>query len=148
MKKAISLTLAASLVALCVSAPSLAENVKSLRGASEIDTTKQAEDLKKVHRDQAPIPRNYVQQPPLIPHQIRHYEITKDHNKCMDCHSWQNYQDFGATKISQTHFTDRDGVELTDVSPRRYFCTQCHVPQADAQPLVDNEFKPVKSMKK
>ena len=36
---------------------------------------------------------------------------------------------------------DRDGQMLADVSPRRYFCTACHVPQADAQPLVDNTFK-------
>jgi len=30
-----------------------------------------------------------------------------------------------------------------NVSARRYFCKQCHVPQANAQPLVKNEFKPV-----
>ena len=29
---------------------------------------------------------------------------------------------------------------LADVSPRRYFCTQCHVEQTDAQPLVENTF--------
>ena len=34
-------------------------------------------------------------------------------------------------------------VHSANVSARRYFCTQCHVPQADAQPLVENTFKPV-----
>jgi cytochrome c-type protein NapB len=29
---------------------------------------------------------------------------------------------------------------LADVSRRRYFCTQCHVPQTDARPLVGNSF--------
>jgi cytochrome c-type protein NapB len=29
---------------------------------------------------------------------------------------------------------------LADVSPRRYFCTECHVPQADVEPLVGNTF--------
>jgi cytochrome c-type protein NapB len=40
-----------------------------------------------------------------------------------------------------THFRDREGQELDNVSPRRYFCTQCHVPQTDAKPLVDNTFQ-------
>jgi cytochrome c-type protein NapB len=26
------------------------------------------------------------------------------------------------------------------VSPRRYFCTQCHVVQTDAKPLVGSDF--------
>ena len=47
----------------------------------------------------------------------------------------------GATKVSLTHFKDRDGRELSNISPRRYFCTQCHVPQTDAKPLVDNTFQ-------
>ncbi|MOA70489.1 Periplasmic nitrate reductase, electron transfer subunit precursor [compost metagenome] len=36
---------------------------------------------------------------------------------------------------------DRDGQALAAVSPRRYFCTQCHVPQKDVKPLVGNNFK-------
>ena len=36
---------------------------------------------------------------------------------------------------------DRDGQVLADVTPRRYFCTACHVQQTDAQPLVPNTFK-------
>jgi cytochrome c-type protein NapB len=88
------------------------------------------------------MPRDFVQQPPLIPHTIRDYQITKNFNKCMDCHSWTRYKEFNATKVSLTHFKDRDGKELSNISPRRYFCTQCHVPQADAKPLVANTFKP------
>ena len=52
----------------------------------------------------------------------------------------------GATKISPTHFETRDGMTLSDVSPRRYFCLQCHVPQVNASPLVDNTFDPVESI--
>ncbi|MFB1000430.1 MAG: nitrate reductase cytochrome c-type subunit, partial [Colwellia sp.] len=40
----------------------------------------------------------------------------------------------------------RDGTTLSEVSPRRYFCSQCHVTQADAPELVDNTFKPVESL--
>ena len=43
--------------------------------------------------------------------------------------------------ISITHFMDRDGQVLADVTPRRYFCTECHVQQTDARPLVPNTFK-------
>ena len=48
----------------------------------------------------------------------------------------------GATKISLTHFRTRDGVEMSSVSPLRYFCNQCHVPQSEAKPLIGNTFKP------
>lgn len=124
------------------------DDVKSLRGQMDLDTTRKADELKRVQKDSAPIARDYVQQPPLIPHAIRGYRINTKNNKCLSCHSWENYREFGATKISMTHFTNRDGVELADVSPRRYFCTQCHVPQADAAPLVANEFKPVDALNK
>ena len=36
---------------------------------------------------------------------------------------------------------DREGGELSNISPRRYFCMQCHVPQTDAKPLVGNRFE-------
>lgn len=97
----------------------------------------------RIERDRDPIPRDYVQQPPLIPHTTKGYSITQDFNKCMDCHSWTRYKEFGATKVSLTHFKDRDGNELANISPRRYFCLQCHVVQFDAKPLVENQFKPV-----
>ena len=35
----------------------------------------------------------------------------------------------------------RNGQVLADVTPRRYFCTACHVQQTDAQPLVPSTFK-------
>jgi nitrate reductase (cytochrome), electron transfer subunit len=93
-------------------------------------------------RDVPPIPRDFIQQPPLIPHTIKGYNITLNFNKCMDCHAWSRYKETGATKVSLTHFKTRDGTELSNISPRRYFCTQCHVPQTDAKPLVANTFKP------
>ncbi|MFT7432120.1 MAG: cytochrome c-type protein NapB, partial [Colwellia sp.] len=62
------------------------------------------------------------------------------------CHGWKYARETGATKISLTHFETRDGKTLSDVSPRRYFCSKCHVTQADAPELVDNLFKPVESL--
>lgn len=36
---------------------------------------------------------------------------------------------------------NRDGVALDQVTRSRWFCTQCHVPQDNARPLVRNRFK-------
>ena len=42
--------------------------------------------------------------------------------------------------ISITHFMDRDLQTLAAVSPRRYFCTQCHVPQTEVEPAIESRF--------
>ncbi len=123
-----------------------AAEVKSLRGSVALDTPSDTVEVKKNINDKAPIARDYVQQPPLIPHKIKGYDINLKFNKCLTCHSWSNYKKSGATKISQTHFEDRAGDAHSNVAARRYFCTQCHVPQADAKPLVQNEFEAVKTI--
>ena len=52
-----------------------------------------------------------------------------------------------ATPISITHYQDRDGNFLADVSPRRYFCEQCHVVQMDGvDPVVKNRFRDVEAI--
>jgi cytochrome c-type protein NapB len=118
----------------------------TIRGAATIDETREAERLKRVIKDKNPIARNYVHQPPVVPHQTRGYRVDLNSNKCLSCHSWKHARETGATKISLTHFETRDGKTLSDVSPRRYFCSQCHVTQADAAPLVENTFEPVESL--
>lgn len=123
-----------------------AAEVESLRGTHPLDKNAKKPVPKKWQSDRAPIQRDFVHQPPLIPHSIEGYVINTKSNKCLSCHSWANYKDKGATKISLTHFTDRDGNDLANVSARRYFCTQCHVSQVEAKPLVNNTFKPVKSI--
>ena len=84
--------------------------------------------------------RVYRQQPPLIPHKTEGYQVTIDNNQCMTCHDWPGNTRVNAPKISETHYVDRQGVRLDKVAGTRYFCTQCHVPQADAKPLVGNSF--------
>lgn len=119
---------------------------QGLRAGLPLDQEQAAPPLKPWQRDRDPIPRDYVQQPPLVPHNIAGYQVTRNANKCLTCHSWSRYKQVGATKISLTHFKDRAGTELADVSARRYFCTSCHVPQVDARPLVGNTFKPIPSV--
>ena len=84
--------------------------------------------------------RNYPEQPPIIPHKIDDYQIDINYNQCMTCHSRAAIEISQAPMISITHFMNRDGQFLATTSPRRYFCTQCHVPQTDARPLVENTF--------
>jgi cytochrome c-type protein NapB len=85
--------------------------------------------------------RNYPEQPPIIPHSIDNYQLTLRANRCLDCHRRQFTEGSGAPMISVTHFMDRDGQVLADVTPRRYFCTACHVQQTDAKQLVPSTFK-------
>lgn len=118
----------------------------TLRGV-DVQASDPEGDGTRYGRDQAPLPRDFVQQPPLIPHTIKGYTVTKNFNKCLDCHAWARAKETGATKISVTHFKTREGEELSSVSPRRYFCNQCHVPQSDAKPLVGNSFKPGTGMR-
>lgn len=87
--------------------------------------------------------RNYPEQPPVIPHVIRDYQVDRRFNRCLDCHSREAAPDAGAPMISVTHFMDRDGQVRAAVAPGRYFCTQCHVPQTDAEPLVESNFRPI-----
>ena len=84
--------------------------------------------------------RNWPEQPPVIPHTIQGYQITLNANKCLTCHGRQFTAQSQAPMISITHFMDRDLQTLASVSPRRYFCTQCHVPQTDAEPVIENQF--------
>ena len=115
--------------------------VQSLRGVDVSASDPESEGTR-YGRDQPALPRDFVQQPPLIPHSIEGYTVDKNFNKCLDCHAWNRTKETGATKISVTHFRTRDGVELSNISPLRYFCNQCHVSQSEAKPLVGNTFKP------
>lgn len=88
-------------------------------------------------------PLNFEDQPPMVPHTTSKYQVTKNVNQCLKCHSPENAKITGSTEISATHFIDRDGKRTKNPSPRRYFCLQCHVSQSDVEPIVPNEFKPM-----
>lgn len=121
--------------------PAAPEKLHTLRGAAIQGPEDPSENFRN-ERDSGPLPRDFVQQPPLTPHTTRGYTITKNFNKCLDCHAWGRTAETGATKISISHFKSYGGAELSNISPRRYFCTQCHVSQTDAKPLVGNSFNP------
>jgi len=87
--------------------------------------------------------RNYAMQPPTIPHRVDGYQIDKNFNKCLDCHARAKIEVSQAIPVSITHYMDRDGHTLAQVSTRRYFCMQCHVPQDPVKPIVNNTFQDV-----
>jgi nitrate reductase (cytochrome), electron transfer subunit len=130
-----------------LSSAAFSQEVLSLRGQHSIDAASVPTEITRYQTEVPPMRRGYVQQPPLIPHSIKGYKINLRSNKCLTCHSWANAKTMGATKISLTHFKDRDGIELADVSPRRYFCVQCHVPQKNVRPLIRNTFTSVKALR-
>lgn len=87
--------------------------------------------------------RNWPEQPPVIPHQIDNYQIDLNANRCLTCHSRTAVEVSQAPMVSVTHFMNRDGQVLAAVTPRRFFCTQCHVPQSEVQPVTGNTFQDV-----
>lgn len=126
-----------------VQAPRALDN---MRGPTPLaDTTKPAPMVNPDNSDIKRV-RNYAMQPPVIPHKIEGYQVDKSANRCMMCHARTRTQESQAPMISVTHFQNRDGNFLAELSPRRYFCLQCHVPQANLEPLVPNQFKDVDTM--
>lgn len=95
-------------------------------------------DLKRV--------RAYPMQPPTIPHSIDGYQVDRNSNRCLLCHARANAATFQAPPVSVTHYMDREDQFLATISPRRYFCNQCHVVQTDAPVLVASQFRDIDSV--
>jgi cytochrome c-type protein NapB len=113
---------------------------RTLNGASILEKLSPQPEIKKWH-DTEPQPRNYAQQPPVIPHTTKGYVINQKFNKCLTCHSAENSKISGATPVGKSHYHDRDGAPTMKISARRYFCVQCHVPQVDSKPFMENDFR-------
>ncbi|MDR0577672.1 MAG: nitrate reductase cytochrome c-type subunit [Candidatus Accumulibacter sp.] len=139
-----ALLAAALLPVMPVTLPAIAADtggLATLRGAPIDSASPDSGDALKKAIESTPLERDFTQQPPLVSHAVDNYPVTKNFNKCLDCHSWENYRKEKATKVSQTHFQSAGGQDLANISPRRYFCLQCHVPQVDAKPLVASTYQ-------
>lgn len=144
-------------------APAPAAKVSTASASAESSVigrtaSKQLDGLRRgvpVDQEAAPLPmarvenvdrkrlRAYPMQPPTIPHAIDGYHVDKNTNRCMLCHARANAEKFQAPPVSVTHYMDRDDQFLATISPRRYFCNQCHVVQTDAPVLVANTFEDI-----
>jgi cytochrome c-type protein NapB len=137
--------LMAAAIATCTAAAFAVDTTDPLPGAAITDTTPppplQNSDNSDVRRA-----RMYAMQPPVIPHKIDGYQLDRNANRCMFCHTRVRTQQSQAPMISVTHFMGRDGNFLAELSPRRYFCLQCHVPQVPTEPAVPNRFVDVDQM--
>ena len=116
------------------------DGIATLRKGLAIDNEFEPHRMPVTLESADPRKREYPMQPPTIPHKIGGYEINLNVNTCMSCHARSRVSETGAKMISVTHFQDRDHQTLASISPTRYFCTQCHVVQTDAKPLVGNHF--------
>jgi nitrate reductase cytochrome c-type subunit len=139
MRRSLPTLLALALVA----APAMAVELTGLRGPMPLDAEPAAPPIPREVNDDRRRARNWPEQPPVIPHTITGYQITLNANRCLTCHGRQFTAQSQAPMISVTHFQDRDGQILAAVSPRRYFCTQCHVTQYEIEPLIPNQFEDV-----
>jgi cytochrome c-type protein NapB len=145
MKQTLRISVAAVAACLAGLAFAAADDTRSLRGLDipeEIGAAPAKDYVGKRPGTQAPVARTFSTQPPVIPHATENFdEINLETNQCLDCHGADNYKKKKAPEIGKSHFVTRDGETLTQASARRYNCVQCHVPQVDAPPLVENTFK-------
>ncbi len=145
MTRTIVATLTGLAIALALAvphAPSEAAEVKSLRGGIAIpNAPKRVDRPYKLDVPDEPFARAYKQQPPLINHKVAKYRINLKENRCMRCHDKANHKKEEAPMAGKSHYIGAGGKEMQNISGSRYFCTQCHVPQRDAKPLVENIFK-------
>jgi nitrate reductase (cytochrome), electron transfer subunit len=92
------------------------------------------------------LPRPYPIAPPRIPHAVDDFlPITQKQNACLDCHTVKEKQPGEPTPIPASHYTDyrnAPGRAGGGVVGARYVCVSCHAARTDAQPLVENRFRP------
>ena len=139
--------LALAIILAAASTSLLAQTVSSgLRGSTPLNEEGPAAPMTPQRNTAERETRNYPEQPPVIPHSTDGYQIDINGNKCLSCHARARTGESQAPMVSITHFMDRDGQFLASVSPRRFFCTECHVPQHVVTPPVTNDFIDIDSM--
>lgn len=138
--------LAMALLATCFAFSSVsADTPKSMRGSdvAAADTAPADKAYAGARPGtQQPVARTFSTQPPVIPHAVDNFdEVTLDANQCLDCHGAANYKKKNSPMVGESHFLTHDGKKTGDSTAIRHNCVQCHVPQVDAPPLVENAFK-------
>jgi cytochrome c-type protein NapB len=147
-------TLTLLLLILFSSAPSYAAGVEdSSLGLSKTSVNDSPQPTKHHYAESFPgtgklLPRTYSGAPPQIPHDIESFiPVTAKNNMCKQCHdnpAMIGKKTKGApTSIPTSHYIDvrhapgKVGKQLVGA---RTVCTQCHVPQAQTTPLVENNY--------
>ena len=122
--------------------------VKPIRGATPIPELNPSESYRTEKHDQR-IPRNHRWQPPIIPHHIKGYQITKNVNTCMTCHGRKSAKESGATLVAAAtylvyygnHIAKEEDVlarAAKELTPEDWEAVRNAVPQI-RDPLFDSE---------
>ncbi len=86
--------------------------------------------------------RSFENAPPMVPHNVEAFMITKELNACTYCHMPEASKLLGATKFPKTHLSELGGeAKGEELNQIYYNCTQCHTAQADITEPVKNTFK-------
>ncbi|WP_282607935.1 nitrate reductase cytochrome c-type subunit [Pelagibius sp. Alg239-R121] len=139
-------SLVAAALLIFVSDQVSADGVATLRGEAVLNGQNEAPRMMPFINNDIREARNYPEQPPVIPHKTDGYIVDLNSNKCLSCHARSRTGESQAPMVSITHFMDREGQFRASVSPRRYFCNQCHVSQREVKPLVGNDFVDVDTL--
>jgi cytochrome c-type protein NapB len=133
----------AALMFVTAGAPAQTALIDALRGPVPIAEETRPPPLGNPENRDVRRERAYSMQPPTIPHKIDNYQVDLNVNTCLLCHSRAQAPRTQAIAVSVSHYMDRDGNFLAQISPRRYFCQQCHIVQFDVRPRVDSRFEDV-----
>ena len=110
MKRAPLLLLAVTTLAPCFFAGALlAQDAPRLRGPEPFTREAPAPPMQRAITNDVRVRRNYPDQPPVIPHNVRDYQITLNNNQCLTCHSRRFTEAVQAPMVSITHYVDREG---------------------------------------
>jgi cytochrome c-type protein NapB len=140
MKK-IRLALSCGLLAVALQTSALqADPLYSLRGNVDVDELSEMIPNRRSMAVDGGIEVTFEEQPPMIPHAIDKTRITLNENSCLSCHGKAYSKTENAVEPPKSHYRTREGDKTKQISTGRYFCTQCHVPQAYTEALVDNDF--------
>lgn len=122
------------------------QQLQTMRGADVPESDQAPQDL--AYQGKRPgelklIERTFEGQPPLIPHSITNYEeITATENPCIECHISNDFKGKKMPRVSNSHLVAAPSANAEPVlSMNRWQCNSCHVPQVDANPLVENSFR-------
>jgi cytochrome c-type protein NapB len=108
------------------------------------------------------IPKSYVTAPPMIPHKISNMvPITIHDNECLSCHMPRTAKALGIKAIPKDHFVNNFAnsnfstsnknntkykfVKQQRLAGSRFNCTQCHAPQAQLDPAIENRFEQIRT---
>src|SRR5262249_57763166 len=119
MTHRLRLLVAAALVA-ALSSVVMAQTFSALRGHTPIDQEGPPPPMTPEQNSSVREPRNYPEQPPVIPHSTAGYEDSINTNKCLSCDARTRIRESQEPMISIRQSLERDRQLQSSDSKRRY----------------------------